>query len=80
MTQQRQSRGGTELDPKHLPDAPVPWERSDARSMRPAEEGGQQVIEEGDPAQPAEGGEVVDDEGHAPEQQLIAPDSGPAPG
>ena len=25
-------------DPKHLPDAPVPWQRSDARPMRPAEE------------------------------------------
>lgn len=31
--------GGGQATPKHLPDAPVPWERSDAVPMRPAEEG-----------------------------------------
>lgn len=31
--------GGGQATPKHLPDAPVPWQRSDAVPMRPAEEG-----------------------------------------
>ena len=38
MTEPHVSRGRRKLDPKHLPDAPVPWQRSDARPMRPAEE------------------------------------------
>ena len=31
--------GGGQATPKDLPDAPVPWQRSDAKSMRPAEDG-----------------------------------------
>lgn len=31
--------GGGQATPDDLPDAPVPWERSDARSMTPAEHG-----------------------------------------
>jgi hypothetical protein len=61
-----------DVDPKHLPDAPVPWERSDAVPMRPAEDGEPapaapedrrpittddwRPIAEGEPEQPAEGG------------------------
>ena len=68
MTMQRQTHHGDDVDPTHLPDAPVLWERSDVRSMRPVEAGDQRVIEEGDPAQPAQGGVVTEqhDDGRRP--------------
>jgi hypothetical protein len=63
---QVRSGGGGQATPKDLPDAPVPWERSDAVPMRPAEEGNRATAQDTDEQMPADAGEDLDEAGDEP--------------
>ena len=64
---QVRSGGGGQATPKNLPDAPVPWERSDAVPMRPAEDGDRATAHDTDEPLPAETGK---DPGEAGDESL----------